>query len=78
MVSEGQQRPGQAVREVLKREKDNPELIGVYIDSYAVLKGCNDWIHFLEQNAWEVNWAPVWQKEKWKDIPDIAKIKEFR
>ena len=45
----------------------------IYTDSFAVFKGCREW----EQNGWEVNQIPVWQKDKWQDILGTAKQGNF-
>ncbi|KAK4806487.1 hypothetical protein QYF61_013980 [Mycteria americana] len=62
-----------AVWSVVTREKDNTNPVYIYTDSYAVFKGCSEWLPFWEQNQWEVNRVPVWQKEKWEDILQVAK-----
>lgn len=31
-----------------------------------------EWLPFWQQNDWEVHRTPLWQKEKWQEISDIA------
>ncbi|KAK4829695.1 hypothetical protein QYF61_006070 [Mycteria americana] len=62
-----------AVWSVVTRGKDNTDPVYIYMDSYALFKGCTEWLPFWEQNQWEVNRVPVWQKEKWEDILQVAK-----
>ncbi|MCQ4187517.1 hypothetical protein FK515_28425, partial [Klebsiella pneumoniae] len=66
-----------AVWSVFQREAQATSPIHIYTDSYAVFKGCTEWLPFWEQNEWEVNRIPVWQKEKWQDILNIAKQGNF-
>ena len=66
-----------AVWSVIKQEAENTEPVFIYTDSYAVFKGCTEWLPFWEQNQWEVNRVPVWQREKWEEILNIAKQKSF-
>ncbi|KAK4806128.1 hypothetical protein QYF61_005500, partial [Mycteria americana] len=47
-----------AVWSVVTRGKDNTDPVYIYTDSYAVFKGCTEWLPFWEQNQWEVNWVP--------------------
>lgn len=47
------------------------------MDSYTVFKGCTEWLLFWEQNQWEVNRVPVWQREKWEEILTVAKQGTF-
>ncbi|KAK4819993.1 hypothetical protein QYF61_017372, partial [Mycteria americana] len=47
-----------AVWSVVTREKDNTNPVYIYTDSYAVFKGCTEWLPFWEQNQWEVNRVP--------------------
>ena len=42
-----------------------------------MFKGCTEWLPFWEQNEWQVNKIPVWQKEKWQDISSIASWGNF-
>lgn len=49
----------------------------IYTDSYTVFQGCTEWLPFWEQNSWEVNRVPVWQKDKWQEILAIAKQGQF-
>ena len=66
-----------AVWSVIVREAETTEPVFIYTDSYAVFKGCTEWLTFWEQNHWEVNRVPVWQREKWEEILNIAKRKSF-
>ena len=66
-----------AVWSVFQHEAQSASPIYIYTDSFAVLKGCTEWPPFWEQNGWEVNRIPVWQKEKWQDILSIAKQGNF-
>lgn len=66
-----------AVWSVIKREAENKESTFIYTDSYAVFKGCTEWLPFWEQNQWEVNRIPVWQREKWEEILEVAKQGTF-
>jgi len=51
--------------------------IYIHTDSFAVIKGCREWLSFWEQNGQEVNQIPVWQKDKWQDILGTAKQGNF-
>ncbi|KAK4806973.1 hypothetical protein QYF61_027340 [Mycteria americana] len=42
-----------AVWSVVTRGKDNTDPVYIYTDSYAVFKGCTEWLPFWEQNQWE-------------------------
>lgn len=66
-----------AVWSVFTREADTKESVLIYTDSYAVFKGCTEWLPFWEQNQWEVNRIPAWQQEKREEILNIAKQKTF-
>ncbi|XP_032530464.1 uncharacterized protein LOC116780089 [Chiroxiphia lanceolata] len=66
-----------AVWSVFTREADTEGDTYIYTDSYAVFKGCTEWLPFWEQNQWEVNQVSVWQQEKWKEILNIARQKTF-
>jgi len=66
-----------AVWSVFQHEAQATSAIYIYTDSYAVFKGCTEWLPFWEQNEWEVNRIPIWQKEKWQDILAIAKCGKF-
>ncbi|TRZ07679.1 hypothetical protein HGM15179_019427, partial [Zosterops borbonicus] len=59
------------------RDTQNTSLVCIYTDSYAVYKGCTEWLPFWQQNDWEVNRIPVWQKEKWQEILQIASQGNF-
>ncbi|MCQ4179330.1 hypothetical protein FK518_27575, partial [Klebsiella pneumoniae] len=43
-----------AVWSVFQREAQATSPIHIYTDSYAVFKGCTEWLPFWEQNEWEV------------------------
>ena len=58
-----------------KAQSSSP--IYIYADSFAVFKGFMEWLAFWEQNGWEVNQTPVWQKDKWQDILGTAKQGNF-
>ena len=62
---------------VLQHEAQAASPVHIHTDSYAVLKGCTEWIPFWEQNEWEVHRIPTWQKEKWQDILAVAKCGKF-
>ena len=64
-----------AVWSAVMRQTDTIEPVHIYTDSYAVFKGCTERLSFWEQNQWEVNWVPVWQREKWEEILNVAKRK---
>ena len=64
-----------AVWSVVMRETDSIEPVHIYTDSYAVFKGCTEWLSFWEPNQWEVNRVPIWQREKWEEILKVAKQK---
>lgn len=66
-----------AVWSVFQHESESTTRVHIYTDSYAVFKGCTEWLPFWEKNNWEVNRIPVWQKEKWQDIISIAKKGQF-
>ena len=42
-----------------------------------MFKGCTEWLPFWQQNDWEVNRIPLWQKEKWQEILNIASQGNF-
>mgnify|MGYP000208928224 CR=1 FL=1 len=48
-----------AVWSVFQHESQFPVRAHIYTDSYAVFKGCTDWLSLLDQNGWEVNCVPV-------------------
>ncbi|XP_052631116.1 ribonuclease H-like [Harpia harpyja] len=66
-----------AVWSVFQHEAQSTSPVYIYTDSYAVFKGCTEWLPFWEQNGWEVNRIPGWQKEKWQDILTIARQGKF-
>lgn len=66
-----------AVWSVFQHEAQSASPAYIYTDSYAVFKGCTKWLPFWEQNGWEVNRIPVWQKEKWQHILTIARQGKF-
>lgn len=66
-----------AVWSVFNSEKGTKSPVYIYTDSFSVFKGCTEWLPFWEQNNWEVNQVPVWQKEKWQELLDIAKCEDF-
>jgi len=45
-------------------EAQSSSRIYIYTDSFAVFKGCMEWLSLCDQNGWEVNQIPVWQKDK--------------
>jgi len=53
-----------AVCSVFQHKAQAASPVYIYTDSYAVFKGCTEWLPFWEQNEWEVNRIPIWQKEK--------------
>lgn len=66
-----------AVWSVFQHESQSTVRVHIYTDSYAVFKGCTEWLPFWEQNGWEVNRIPIWQKDKWQEILAIAKQGQF-
>ncbi|RMB96167.1 hypothetical protein DUI87_27228 [Hirundo rustica rustica] len=66
-----------AVWSVFQHEVQNTPLVCIYTDSYAVYKGCTEWLPFWQQNGWEVDRIPVWQKEKWQENFNIASQGNF-
>ena len=62
---------------IFQHEAQSASSVYIYTDSYAVFKGCTEWLPFWEQNGWEVNRIPVRQKEKWQDILAIARQGKF-
>lgn len=66
-----------AVWSVFKHEAQTASPVHIYTDSYAVFKGCTEWLPFGEQNGWEVNRISVWQKDKWQEILSIASQGNF-
>lgn len=66
-----------AVWSVFKHEAQTASPVHIYMDSYAVFKGCTEWLPFWEQNGWEVNRISVWQKDKWQEILSIASQGNF-
>ena len=53
-------------------EAQSSSPIYIYTDSFAVFKGCREWLSF-----WEQNQIPVWQKDKWEDTLGTAKQGNF-
>lgn len=66
-----------AVWSVFQCEAQNTSPVYIYTDAYAVYKGCTEWLPFWQQNGWEVNRIPVWQKDKWQEILEIASQGNF-
>jgi len=66
-----------AVWSVFQHEAQATSPVYINTDSYAVFKGCTECLPFWEQNEWEVNRIPIWQKEKWQDILAIVKCGKF-
>ncbi|XP_069664901.1 uncharacterized protein [Haliaeetus albicilla] len=66
-----------AVWSVFKHEAQTTSPVHIYTGSYAVFKGCTEWLPFWEQNGWEVNRISVWQKDKWQEILSIASQRNF-
>ncbi|KAM9590605.1 uncharacterized protein ACIBXB_005796 isoform 2-T2 [Morphnus guianensis] len=66
-----------AVWSIVIKEAETTEPVYIYTDSYAVFKGCTEWLPFWEQNQWKVNQVPVWQRDKWEEILNIAKQRSF-
>ena len=40
---------------VFQHEAQSASSVYIYTDSYAVLKGCTQWLPFWEENGWEVS-----------------------
>ena len=58
-------------------EAQSSSPIYIYTDSFAVFKRCMKWLSLCDQNRWEVNQIPIWQKDKRQDILGIAKQGNF-
>ena len=48
-----------AVWSVFQHEAQSTSPVYIHTDSYAVFKGCTEWLPFWEQNGWEVNRIPA-------------------
>ena len=66
-----------AVWSVFNHASETSDSVSIYTDSFAVLRGCTEWLPFWDKNDWEVNRVPAWQKEKWQEILAVEKKGNF-
>ncbi|XP_074945840.1 ribonuclease H-like [Phalacrocorax aristotelis] len=66
-----------AVCSVFNSEGKAGTPVCIHTDSFAVFRGCTEWLPLWERNNWEVNRVPVWQKERWQEIVGVAKHGDF-